>query len=224
MDARANAQRRRAIRKLSNSSVVYVQVKDDNGDARWVAANLVDVLSNGCGLALMTLLKSGSTVMVRGKLSGNRAADQLKASVRWCIAKADGTFRAGLEFLDCRSHPELDEDRTQSISQVISDCYDVLQLPPGADAASVSRAYRALAFRYHPDNKVTGDSEKFIRLSEAYELLSDPAKLASYDPRHLGAKRRRGTPAQSPAGVEREKQAAAYLGIGALSGTVCWEG
>jgi DnaJ-domain-containing protein 1 len=164
-------------------------------------------------------------VIVRGKLSANRAADQLKATVRWCLAKTDGTFRAGLEFLDGRSRPELDEENTSYISSVIADCYELLQLSPHADAASISHAYRTLAFRYHPDNSETGNSEMFIRLCEAYEILSDPVKRASYNLRYFDAKRRRGTNlVQSSAAMEREKRAAAYLGIASLGCTVCWEG
>jgi DnaJ-class molecular chaperone len=49
--------------------------------------------------------------------------------------------------------------------------------------------YRLLASRYHPDNIETGNSEMFIRLSEAYRILSDPERRASYDARRRGASR-----------------------------------
>jgi DnaJ domain/PilZ domain len=202
-------------------------MKDGLGNSRWVMANVVDVLGSGCGLALMTLLKSGSTVVVRGKLGDNRAADQLKAGVRWCVANNDGTFRAGLEFLEGRSILERDEE------EAALDCYEVMQLSPHADADTISRVYRMLAFRYHPDNAETGNSEMFIRLSEAHQILSDPEKRAGYDAGHRGGQRHR---AKSPdrsssvSGSEwRQRRnveivTAAYLDVPSLGYTLCCEG
>ena len=123
---------------------------------------------------LPTLLKCGSTVVVRGKLAEDRTAEQVKAAVRWCIGKADGTFRAGLEFLDS----------TIAIHPDPLDCYEVLQLRPNADAATISRVYRILASRFHPDNTETGNSEKFIRVCEAHQILRNPETRARYDERH----------------------------------------
>ena len=64
-----------------------------------------------------------------------------------------------------------------------------MQLGPDADSAAISRAYRLLALRYHPDNLETGNSEMFLRLSEAYQILSDPHKRASYDVRRRDTQR-----------------------------------
>jgi curved DNA-binding protein CbpA len=58
-----------------------------------------------------------------------------------------------------------------------------MQLSPDAGPAAISRAYRLLALQYHPDNVETGNSEMFLRLAEAYRILSDPQKRASYDVR-----------------------------------------
>ena len=38
-----------------------------------------------------------------------------------------------------------------------------------------------MAARFHPDNPQTGDSERFLLLNEAYEILSEPEKRAVYD-------------------------------------------
>jgi hypothetical protein len=156
-------------------------MKDEMGNPRWVTADLVDIIDGGCGLELMSPLKSGSTVVVRGKLGENHTAGQLKAGVRWCIRKTGGTFRAGLEF------PE--RQQTDPISPDTLDCYEVMQLSPNADPGTIARVYRMLASRYHPDNAETGNSEMFIRLSEAYQILSNPEKRARYDARRRGDNR-----------------------------------
>jgi DnaJ domain len=231
MESSAKPQRRKGHRKAAGSSVIHVEVKDGLGDSRYVIANLVDVIGGGCGLALMTMLQPGSTVVLRGRFGENRTMDCLKAGVKWCVQKTDGTFRVGLEFLDhhCSTFV-LDEEQTESASP---DCYEVMQLSPNADPVTVSRVYRMLAFRYHPDNKETGNSEMFLRLSEAHQILNDPKKRADYDAARRGPQRLRtkNFDQLSPsAGKEREKRrnlenvTAAYLGLASQESTVCLEG
>jgi len=45
----------------------------------------------------------------------------------------------------------------------------------------VERVYRMLAKRFHPDNLETGDSEKFSKVHEAYQVLNDAERRAAYD-------------------------------------------
>jgi curved DNA-binding protein CbpA len=61
------------------------------------------------------------------------------------------------------------------------DHYEVLQVSPNAEQETIQRLYRVLAQRFHPDNRETGDEARFRELSEAYAVLSDPARRARYD-------------------------------------------
>ena len=61
------------------------------------------------------------------------------------------------------------------------DYYELMQISPNAEAETIQRVYRMLASRYHPDNAETGDMERFLRLNEAYEVLSDPEARKQYD-------------------------------------------
>ena len=62
------------------------------------------------------------------------------------------------------------------------DYYEVLGLPRNASPEDIRKAFRKLAFQYHPDrNKDDGASEKFKEVNEAYECLSDIDKRAAYD-------------------------------------------
>lgn len=209
MEATARRQRRKSPRKPACSSLIHLEIKEGAGTPRWVTADLADVIDGGCGLMLMTVLRPGSTVIVRGKFGGSHTAEHLKAVVRWCIGKPDGTFRAGLEFLS--SHTTFKLDEQQVGRGHLLDCYEVMQLSPNADAETISRVYRMLASRYHPDNAATGNSEKFIRLCEAHEILSDPAKRASYDARYRAAMqlRWRAGSGQATASGESEERATA---------------
>jgi curved DNA-binding protein CbpA len=69
--------------------------------------------------------------------------------------------------------------RTSELSSV--DYYEILKVAPQADEDTIERVYRTLADRFNPDNPDTGDSETFLRLGEAYETLSDPARRAQYN-------------------------------------------
>ena len=95
-----NKQRRRANRKAGDRRVVRVELKDRMGHSRWVTADLLDDSDAGIGVSLTTPLEAGSTIAIRGNLGEKRVNVPLRVSVKWCQEEADGTFRAGLEYLD----------------------------------------------------------------------------------------------------------------------------
>ncbi len=63
------------------------------------------------------------------------------------------------------------------------DYYEVLGVDKSADEATLKKAYRKLAMKYHPDrNPDNAEAEaKFKEANEAYEVLSDPQKRQKYD-------------------------------------------
>ncbi len=63
------------------------------------------------------------------------------------------------------------------------DPYEVLGVPRQADDAEIKKAFRQLARALHPDvNTEDPDAEeKFKEAAEAYEILSDPDRRATYD-------------------------------------------
>ena len=74
------------------------------------------------------------------------------------------------------------------------DYYEVLGVPKNASDDDVKRAYRRLAMKYHPDRN-PGDSDaeaKFKESAEAYEVLSNGERRATYD--KYGYAGLRGTP------------------------------
>ena len=57
------------------------------------------------------------------------------------------------------------------------DYYEVLGVSRNATEDDLKKAFRGLAFEYHPDrNKEEGAEEKFKEINEAYQVLSDKDK------------------------------------------------
>ncbi|HVV86570.1 MAG TPA: J domain-containing protein [Kofleriaceae bacterium] len=68
-------------------------------------------------------------------------------------------------------------------STLPSDPYELLGVPRDADDTTIKKAFRRLARELHPDvNSHDPDAEeKFKQAAEAYEILSDPQRRATYD-------------------------------------------
>jgi curved DNA-binding protein CbpA len=65
----------------------------------------------------------------------------------------------------------------------MADYYQVLGIEKNATSGQIKIAYRRLALQFHPDKNPENQlaQNKFIRISEAYEVLSDPIKRERYD-------------------------------------------
>ena len=62
------------------------------------------------------------------------------------------------------------------------DYYEILGVSKSASDEDLKKAFRKLAFKYHPDrNKDKDAEEKFKEINEAYQVLSDSDKRARYD-------------------------------------------
>ena len=65
------------------------------------------------------------------------------------------------------------------------DYYEIIGVPKNATLQDIKKKYRSLALQFHPDrvpeDKKKESEEKFKEISEAYGVLSDPQKRATYD-------------------------------------------
>ena len=67
------------------------------------------------------------------------------------------------------------------MTETTNDFYELLQVSANAETDTINRVYRLLAQRFHPDNRETGNEDRFRQIHEAHAVLSDPEKRARYD-------------------------------------------
>ncbi len=65
----------------------------------------------------------------------------------------------------------------------LPDYYEILGVSCKASQEEIKRAYRQLAFKYHPDRNPGNPEaeEQFKKITEAYAILIDPEKRTNYD-------------------------------------------
>jgi len=68
-------------------------------------------------------------------------------------------------------------------TSVKRDYYEILGVSRNADEATIKKAYRSLAMKYHPDRNPGNNQavERMKEVNEAYAVLSDPQKRRLYD-------------------------------------------
>ncbi|KAJ0124831.1 DnaJ-domain-containing protein [Diaporthe amygdali] len=72
------------------------------------------------------------------------------------------------------------------------DYYADLGLSQAATQREIKVAYKKLALLHHPDKKfgaAAADTDEFLKIQAAYEVLQDPAKRALYDQRYAKSQR-----------------------------------
>jgi len=87
------------------------------------------------------------------------------------------------------------------MSVTYKDYYQILGVPRDASAEQITKAFRKLARKYHPDvNQESGAEDKFKEINEAHAVLKDQQKRERYDT--LGASWEHGQDFRPPPGYE----------------------
>lgn len=175
MERRTGTERRQwARQRVPASGKITFWLEDQAGAWTKQEGELGDRSEGGVGLILSQEVEPGQNVMLEGDGFSGGSGGRQKGQIRWCRATVDGRFRAGVALtLPGQSGPKGDDN--------FVDYYEVMELSPSASTETVHRIYRILAQRLHPDNAETGSAEAFRTLVEAYQVLSDPEKRASFD-------------------------------------------
>jgi len=168
----AKTESRREKRRALNSTVA-ISWRDRQGNEKQIQMRAIDISESGLRLESTELVEVHSGVHVQAEQDGFMAS----AYVRHCTRRG-AVAHIGLEFVAGTKKPfSQPEDN-------FVDYYELLQISPNAERETVHRVFRIMAARYHPDNSQTGDAEKFLLLTKAYETLQDPQRRAIYDSRY----------------------------------------
>jgi len=204
------AERRRQNRRRGRAEQpLGIAITVGNG-APEIPARLIDTSESGIGIETAVPLTVGNVVRVHSPEGINGRIGAHKAQVRWCERGSNGSFQSGLRFDDDET-PQSKNGRAETARppEEKPDFYEVLQLSPNADPETVHRVFRALAQRYHPDNRESGNDEKFKQVMAAYEVLSDPERRAAFDAGRMDSNRARWRifdQPQAAVGVEAERR------------------
>lgn len=87
--------------------------------------------------------------------------------VRKAVNVASSVFNLVNEFFAIFGRPTLARDSQSALRNAL----DLLEIGWPATREEIESAFRRAAFRYHPDNKETGNEELFKKVSEARSVL-----------------------------------------------------
>jgi DnaJ domain/PilZ domain len=164
--------KRRKQRQLFDCAL-EISWHDARGASRTLTVRAIDLSNSGIRVESSEPIELNTEIYVRAERYGLTGS----TSVRHC-GRRGVKYVLGLEFNPDGKAADVDD------AQTFIDYYELLQISPNAEPETIHRVFRILAARYHPDNKETGNNDRFLLLTKGYAVLSDPAKRASYDQHH----------------------------------------
>jgi hypothetical protein len=168
--AQANAESRRKEERSAFDGVVTLSTSAESEEQRFIRGRAIDFSKSGARIQAPEPLVAGTQVYLRADSFGLMGM----AKVRYCQKRLAG-YVMGLELEKRGGAMKTPDD--------FIDYYEVLQISPKADLETIHRVFRMQAARYHPDNKQTGNADRFMMLSRIYETLVDSKRREAYDVR-----------------------------------------
>lgn len=160
MHTTREAERRRLARIPSDSSADLIW-KDESGQRTSEQGTLIDISFGGMAIRTSQPIAAASSLIVRAHVPKIVAL----AQVRHCSWDRS-IYRVGVRFVvKAQIEPPCDGSEPEY--------HGFLRMAASGiagDRDRIERLYRALSFRYHPDNRDTGDSEIFLSIRETYRI------------------------------------------------------
>jgi DnaJ domain len=124
-------------------------------------------------------LGHGLLVSIAGEIDTGSGREPLLGKYRVASSKIAGIGKYQVELTPAPVTEETSPQTPPSSDE--PDYYQVLQVSRSADVDTIRRIFHVLAQRYHPDNRETGNQDKFRQVVDAHSVLSDPEKRAAHD-------------------------------------------
>lgn len=158
---------RRTARRERVDSKAELIWKDEKGNQRRENGQVVNVSCSGVAVDCPEPVTPSSSLICLAPEIGIAALSQ----VRHC-AWLRSQYRFGLQLFR-KSQAGIEGQAAEY------DFDELLRTGVARESERFERLYRALAFRYHPDNQETGDPEIFLQIREIHRILSCPRGSAS---------------------------------------------
>jgi len=168
------------IREMPKPASEITVILDASGSpSSRLKGSVVAELEDGWKIQVTTAIGSGLLVSLTGHLEtpDGRQPIMGKYRVRSCRLAGIGKYNAELVREIAKEEP----GQAATSESDDADYYEILQVSRTADFDTIRRVFHVLAQRYHPDNKQTGNDEKFRQVVESHATLSDPEKRAAHD-------------------------------------------
>jgi hypothetical protein len=139
----------------------------------------------GLSIETGTALGVGTLVSIAGELQTTAGLQPVLGQYRVKASNPVGAGRYHVQILPQHT-AEPEDDASPSADRSVHadvDYYEVLQVSRRADMEAIHRVFHVLAQRYHPDNRETGDQDKFREVVDAHAVLTNPERRAAYDVR-----------------------------------------
>jgi hypothetical protein len=158
---------------------LIITLNASGGQSSRIPARFLSQNHDSITIQLTAALGQNLLVSISGEIETPSGRQPLlgKYRVSSCRITGIGKYQAELT-------PELvAEEPAQPSSRADDDPdhYQTLQVSRQADTDTIRRVFHILAQRYHPDNRETGNQEKFRQVVDAHAILCDPEKRAAHD-------------------------------------------
>lgn len=174
------AQARQRIQDSLDAGDLTIILDASNDPSSRIRARYLGQEGEALKVQTHTALGQDLLVSIAGEIETGMGKQPVlgKYRVRACRLAGVGKYHAELypESPHAQSAPPKESRHPEDL-----DYYEVLQVSRNADSDTIHRVFHLLAQRYHPDNRDTGNHERFRQLVEAHTVLCDPARRAAHD-------------------------------------------
>jgi DnaJ-like protein len=177
--------RLRIMETLASRPEVTVILDSSGTPSSRLRSRFLERTADGIVIHATTALGIGLSVGVAGEIDTGTGPEPLLGKFRVSACKLAGIGKYKVELVhELNDHDDegnFQQPKTGATETEDVDYYEVLQVSRKADADTIRRVFHVLAQRYHPDNKETGDQDKFRQAVDANAVLCDPERRAAHD-------------------------------------------
>jgi uncharacterized protein YbaR (Trm112 family) len=177
------AQARLRILKSLDLQTDLTVILDSSGSpsSRLAARFLTNTPEAGMNIETGTAIGPGTLVSIAGEIQTDDGPLPVLGQYRVKAGNPVGAGRYHIHVLPQAADTASNAPKAAPADDADVDYYEILQVSRRADTEAIHRVFHVLAQRYHPDNRETGDQDKFRQVVDAHNVLTNRERRAAYD-------------------------------------------